>query len=139
MTSAKDLNALLRHARIKVLEEMRMVQVELDQLQVVAVPSEWRELNKRNVYLRLCTLDPVSEDKTILNVVVRSGGDIAPFKSDRELRIVVIEGRYVDPVSGKVYMEGDTQIVPADTLHGLRSDHALLNFIWKPPYPEFAL
>jgi quercetin dioxygenase-like cupin family protein len=100
------------------------------------VPDEWRDIEKKNVDMRICSLTSKTSEVTVANVFFRTGGTLLEHTHDRQESIFVVDGAYIDPVSQKVYQAGDVQIIPPFTLHAAISDYCLLTVVWKPAYTE---
>ena len=100
--------------------------------------DHWTRLEKNNVEIRVCSLSTRTRDKTIANVFMGQGGYIENHVHDRREVIHVMDGAYVDPVTGKVYRSGDRQTVAPLQEHGIRSDYVLLSITWEPAYSEVA-
>ena len=124
-----------RETKIEIERQNRIATAEM-------VPQEWRETPSSSaVIMRVCSLDQFTVNQTVANVAVNpfrdsTGGEIAVHMHDRFERIFVVEGEYTDPVSNKVYREGETQEIAPRQPHGLKSNFALLFVTWRPAYPR---
>lgn len=135
-------NALLT----SVLDTLRQTRIEMERPGLPPVvtelaPQEWRETPSKNVVMRVCSLDQFTDNQTVCNVAVNpmrlaEGGTIGEHTHDRFERIFVVEGGYVDSVSGVTYKEGSTQEIAPHQPHGLESQFALLFVTWRPAYPR---
>lgn len=107
-----------------------------DKEEWVLFPDEWTRVSKSNICARLCSMDERSKDSTVINVMAKPGAVIDPHKHDRVETIFVVEGSYVDSVTGKEFTEGDVETIPAGELHGLSSEEGCLLVIkWRPAFP----
>lgn len=83
-----------------------------------------------------CVCSAASQDSTIVNIKVDERGEIEIHEHDRKEIIYVLEGEYIDTVSGISYSAGEVQIIPPNTKHALKSEGCLLTVVWKPAYEK---
>jgi quercetin dioxygenase-like cupin family protein len=99
----------------------------------LSVPSDQYVSEIKNVHQRLCSLSD-NQNMTVVNVIYNKGGYIAPHTHDRVERTYVLDGEYFDQICEKTFKKGDTQEIPANTLHASKSDYCLLTVTWQPAY-----
>jgi len=99
----------------------------------LSVPSDQYASEIKNVHQRLCSLSD-KQNMAVVNVIYNKGGYIAPHTHDRVERTYVLDGEYFDPICEKTFKKGDTQEIPANTLHASKSDYCLLTVTWQPAY-----
>lgn len=97
-------------------------------------PQAWTTIPKSSVQLRACSLNLQHADLNVANVVFEKDGYVGPHKHENAEMIFCIDGTYVDEINGVTLHEGQTQVIPPNTLHSGRSDDALLVVTWKPAF-----
>lgn len=97
--------------------------------------SKWTEYPGCNIAGRLCALDEVQSNVTVLNVWAKRGGYLAPHTHDRLEMIFVIDGEYYDSVTGITHKRGEVVLTPAGKSHSFKSDYCLCTVVWVPAYP----
>jgi len=90
-------------------------------------------LNLNNVGQRICSLNKPPEI-TVMNMEFGKGGFTKPHLHDRSQTNYVLLGSYTDGVSGKVYNQGEIQVIQAQQLHSMISDMCLVTATWIPAF-----
>jgi quercetin dioxygenase-like cupin family protein len=96
--------------------------------------NRWVEYPDCNIRGRLCGFNDPEVDMTVVNIKFQPGGYIAPHSHDRVERVYVLDGEYVDTVTGTKYRQGDVQEVVPGQIHSNKSDYALIVITWQPAY-----
>lgn len=106
---------------------------ENDRKTIMRVGNDW-SLRGENVRFAKNHMDNETSDMSVLNCVMGENSRIPPHYHENVETIYVVGGSYTDPVTGRIYRAGETQTIPAGSIHSLLSDHALLLMMWRPPF-----
>ncbi len=130
-----DIVSAIKHYRTKINRLAHRTSLILGPNTVNIYDDEWTYIAP-GVKCIECVCSPVSDDSTIVHVKVDEYGEMEIHEHDRPEVVYVLDGEYIDTVSGISYSAGDVQKIPPNTNHGLKSKGCLLTIVWKPAYEK---
>lgn len=120
--------------RIQHLAKVTMTWRDKPEESVCINSDEWTVQD--GIKMRLCSLSGES-NLTVVNVVAGEGGELPLHKHDREAKIFIVQGEYIDLVTGREYKSGECQIIPPNAWYGFHTaEGCMVSISWHPPYPQ---
>jgi quercetin dioxygenase-like cupin family protein len=102
-------------------------------------PMRWSEISP-GVSTILCSLDAMSDNRTVVNCVFNPGAKMDEHEHDRVETVHVIGGSIMETISGETLHEGASKHISPFERHGWHSETgAMLTISWKPAYTKTEL
>jgi quercetin dioxygenase-like cupin family protein len=99
-------------------------------------PNRWTEIVP-GVNSIMCSLDEMSDNRTVVNCVFNPGAEMPIHEHDRVETVHIIGGTIIETVSGKLLREGDSKLIPSFHKHGWHSvTGCMMTVSWKPAYTK---